>query len=211
MQVCRAQACCGWLALLALLGCAVPTPEPLPAPEASREPAAAPGRVAPPPCARIVSMQVYKGRRMLEARCERGAIVVMTVAVGRDPLGPKRGAGDSRTPEGSYRVTGPLRPSRFHGFIPLDYPSMGDADAALADGRISPADHRRIVRAHARGLHPPGDTPIGGDIGFHGEGERWRGDSQQLDWTHGCLAVPDEALDFISERVTVGVPVDIFP
>ena len=48
-------------------------------------------------------------------------------------------------------------------------------------------------------------------LALHGEGERWRGDSADLDWTYGCVALGDEEIDFLAERVEVGTPVDIVP
>ncbi|HEX5066135.1 MAG TPA: L,D-transpeptidase [Myxococcota bacterium] len=166
---------------------------------------------AAPPCERILLIEVRKSRRELVAYCEGGAELRMTAAMGREPRGHKLGAGDQRTPEGSYRVSGTLEANRFYGFIPLDYPSQADADAALAEGRISRRDYARIRRAHARGITPPDDTPLGGDIGIHGEGLRWAGDSQHLDWTYGCVAVTDADLDFLAERLEVGVEVVILP
>ena len=164
-----------------------------------------------PPCERITRLVVYKRARELVAFCEGGAEQRMTAAVGREPRGHKLAGGDNRTPEGSYRIAGPLQPNRFHGFIPIDYPSLLDADAALAQGRITPRDHARIANAHARGALPPGDTPLGGGIGIHGEGARWAGDSEHPDWTYGCVAVTDAQLDFLASRLGVGVPVWILP
>ncbi len=152
-----------------------------------------------------------KTERTLRLLCEGGAVVQMRVALGREPEGPKRDAGDWRTPEGSYRISAPSRASRFHRFIPIDYPSLDDARLALDEGRISRDTFERIAAAHAQGVEPPGDTPLGGALGLHGEGERWRGDSEDLDWTYGCVALSDEEIDFIAERSPVGTPVVILP
>jgi murein L,D-transpeptidase YafK len=135
----------------------------------------------------------------------------MTVALGRDTDGPKRNAGDARTPEGYYRISGPPRPSRFYRFVPIDYPSMADAATARADGRLSEADYRRIAAAHGLGKPPPADTALGGHFGFHGEGKRWRGDSRYLDWTNGCIGLTDADVDFIAERTAIGTQVMIAP
>lgn len=202
------------LAGLLALACAVPArppapapPEPLPAPAPEPLPAARPQ----PPCERIVAIQVFKSERRLVAECEGGAEVTLRVALGRDPVGPKRHAGDLRTPEGSYHVTGPARPSRFHRFLPIDYPSPADADAGLAEGLIDAAQHRRILRAHEAGFPPPADTPLGSGLGFHGEGARWRGDSSHLDWTTGCIAMTDDEIELLAGRVAPGTPVTIHP
>jgi murein L,D-transpeptidase YafK len=128
----------------------------------------------------------------------------MTAALGREPRGHKLAAGDDRTPEGAYRVSGPPRRSRFHLFIPIDYPSGEDARAALDEGRISPRDHARILYAATFGKAPPGDTPLGSGLGLHGEGARWRGESASLDWTNGCIAVTDAEIEFLAARVEVG-------
>jgi murein L,D-transpeptidase YafK len=195
----------GWTLALPLglaLACAVPAPPP-----AGPAPAPAPAPAGPEPprdCARILLIEVSKSRRTLSARCEGGAILDMTAAVGREPRGHKLGAGDDRTPEGRYRVSGRARPSRFHLFIPIDYPSAEDARAALDEGRISPREHARILYAATFGLAPPGDTALGGGLGLHGEGRRWQGESARLDWTNGCVAVTDPEIEFLAHRVEVG-------
>ena len=166
---------------------------------------------APPPCVRILRVEVFKQTRTLVAECERGARVTMTAALGRRPLGPKRDAGDLRTPEGTYHVSGEREPSRFHGFLPIDYPSVADAQEARRARRISQVDLERILAAHQASAPIPADTPLGGRLGLHGEGERWRGDSADLDWTYGCIAVSDDEFDFLTERLELGVPVTIHP
>ncbi len=136
----------------------------------------------------------------------------MEVAIGRQQRDDKQMAGDLRTPEGSYHVMEPARQSeRFHRFIPLDYPSREDAFRGYTAGRLSGDDLQRILDAHDEGLPPPQDTALGGDIGLHGEGERWRGASARLDWTFGCIAVRDEEIDFLADHVAPGVSVSIHP
>jgi hypothetical protein len=181
---------------------AVPEPAP-PAPAVLAEPA------APGPCLRIERIVVHKGERRLWARCAGGAVVALPVALGRAAEGPKRALGDQRTPEGEYRVAGPPRASRFHRFLPIDYPSTADADRALAEGRLARGDHARIVAALRNGRLPPANTSLGGGLGFHGEGVRWRGESAALDWTDGCVALSDSDLDFLIARVGEGTPVSL--
>jgi len=199
-------------ALVLALACARPALLP-PAPEAPVEPALPPPASKPPPspCLHIERLVAHKAERSLEVFCAGGAVFTFVAAFGREPVGAKRAAGDERTPEGDYRIAGPARPGRFHRFLPIDYPSPADADRALAERRLSPADHRRILDAHARGKLPPQDTELGGLLGLHGEGARWRGESKQLDWTYGCIALADAELDFVAARVTLGTPVTILP
>jgi hypothetical protein len=165
-----------------------------------------------PTCPRIAAIEVRKAERLLVARCDPGPEIVMKAALGRDPVGTKRSQGDRRTPEGSYRVSGPAEPSdRFHRFIPIDYPSSRDADEALSRGVIGPAAHARIVARHERRQMPPQDTALGGELGLHGEGPRWQGSTAHLDWTFGCVAVRDHEIDFLAERVERGTWVWIHP
>lgn len=133
------------------------------------------------------------------------------VALGREPRGPKQRSGDNRTPEGRYRIAAPARPSRFHLFILIDYPSRTDAEASLRAGRIDPSVFAQVDESIEGGALPPQDTALGGYIGLHGEGDRWRGLSSTIDWTTGCIALRDEDIEFLAERVAVGTPVVIHP
>jgi murein L,D-transpeptidase YafK len=177
----------------------VPPPAP-PAPPAPAPPAA---------CERVARIEVSKSARTLTAECEGGARLVFPVALAREP-GPKRRAGDLRMPEGEYRIAGAARASRFGLFLPIDYPSPADAARGLAAGVIAREAYDAIVRAHERGALPPQDTALGGHLGLHGEGERWRGDLD-LDWTEGCVALADAAIGRLARLVARGTPVAIHP
>jgi murein L,D-transpeptidase YafK len=135
----------------------------------------------------------------------------MHVAIGRGDDEAKRYSGDQRTPEGLYVIAGPARASRFHLFIPIDYPSLPDADRGLATGIVDASTHAEIVEAHLQGRFPPQDTELGGDIGLHGEGMDWQGATQEHDWTLGCIAVTDAEIERLAELIEVGVPVEIHP
>lgn len=191
----------------ALTACVAPGPPPGPPEPLGESPIAPEDR----PCYRVLSMEVRKSERALIATCEDGALRRIPVALGREPRGPKERRGDLRTPEGEYRISGPGRGSRYHLFLPFDYPSLADADAGLADGRIDPATHARIARAHENGVMPPQDTALGGLLGLHGEGPRWRGDSEGLDWTEGCIAMRDDAIAYLVARTAPGTPIRIVP
>jgi murein L,D-transpeptidase YafK len=194
------------LAAAVLLACAGP-PKP---------PPSMPGTAAHLPmpasnrCPRIERLEVRKSERALIVSCSGGARLRFSVALSREPVGAKLRRGDDRVPEGDYRIIGPARPSRFHRFLPIDYPASADAARGLAAGVISRADYQAIVQAHRVGRPPPQDTALGGHLGFHGEGERWRGDLG-LDWTDGCIAVADETIDLLAARAPPGTPVRIVP
>lgn len=147
---------------------------------------------------------------MLEAFCEGGGRRRHPIALSRSPIGPKARRGDERMPEGDYHIAGPARASRFHLFIPIDYPSVADADRGLRAGTIGPETRARIVAAHRARRFPPQDTALGGWLGFHGEGARWRGDLD-LDWTQGCVAVDDATIEWLARHAVRGLPVSISP
>jgi murein L,D-transpeptidase YafK len=185
-------------------------------PKTVAPPAPAPP-VPPPPapitaaeCPRIERIEVRKSERVLRAECQGGGVLVYPIALSRED-GPKRQQGDQRMPEGDYRVVDPPRKSsRFHVFIPIDYPSRADADLALRERRIDQTVHSAIVAAHRKGSLPPQHTVLGGALGIHGEGKRWRG-YLEVDWTEGCVAVTDAAIVEIARRVRKGTPVRIVP
>jgi hypothetical protein len=185
------------------LACARPAPPPPPPP--------APVAPAPAvlPCERIERIVVRKVERMLVAACAGGGELRLPVALARAP-GPKRARGDQRMPEGDYRIAGPARPSRFHRFLPIDYPAPADAALALAEARIGRTEHDAIVAAHRAGRMPPQTTALGGHLGFHGEGRRWQGEGA-LDWTEGCVALRDADIERLGRLAPPGTPVRIEP
>jgi len=183
--------------------CARPAPAPPAAPPAAETPAPVLA------CERIERIVVRKGERVLVAACVGGGELRLPVALARAP-GPKRASGDQRMPEGEYRIAGPPRPSRFHRFVPIDYPAPADAALALAEGRIGRAEHDAVVAAHRAGRMPPQETALGGHLGFHGEGPRWRGNGD-LDWTEGCIALSDRDVEQLGRLAPPGTPVRIEP
>ena len=193
---------------LGLAACSWLRPPP-PAPPELPPPPPAPTPAPPLPCARIERIEVRKAERTLVAECSGGGSLELPIALSREP-GPKRRRGDHRTPEGEYRIAGRARPSRFHRFLVLDYPSEADAERALAEGLISAEERDAIASAHRQGRLPPQDTALGGWLGFHGEGKRWQGDLD-LDWTEGCFALEDAAMDQLVELAPSGTPVRIVP
>jgi len=162
-------------------------------------------------CRSVVAIEVRKSEHALVAQCSDGEPIRFRAALGREPRGAKERRGDMRTPEGTYRLAGPPRSSRFHIFLPIDYPAEGDAERALQLGLISSAEHDEIVAARSAERLPPQDTRLGGNLGIHGEGPRWQGDSAAVDWTYGCVALADRDIEFLATRVTPGTPVIIVP
>lgn len=113
------------------------------------------------------------------------------------PPGHKVQMGDRRTPEGWFQTSD--RPwSSFYGAITLHYPRPEDAASGLEDGRITRAEHDAIVAAHQKGVLPPMETRLGGQILIHGGGSG-------ADWTLGCVALENDQLDALRARLPPGM------
>jgi murein L,D-transpeptidase YafK len=85
------------------------------------------------------------------------------VALGRSGLGKAR-QGDRKTPLGTYTLGAPRESSRFHKFIPINYPDQSQREQGFT----------------------------GGDVGLHGpmRGLSFLGSLNTFfDWTDGCVAV----------------------
>lgn len=135
--------------------------------------------------------------------------VFENISIGSNGTTHAKQLADERTPLGDYRITEIRTSDRFHRFLALDYPTIADAERALDDGRIDGAVFERIRRAWQRGEPPPQDTPLGGHLGLHGIG---RGSPQihaDFNWTNGCIALTNQQIDALAERVRVGSLVSI--
>jgi murein L,D-transpeptidase YafK len=158
--------------------------------------------LAQPP--RSLSIVVRKAERRLTLYGDGRELLGCRVGLGGAPVGHKVRRGDSRTPEGEYRICTRNPNSQFHLFLGLSYPNEADADRGLAARRISPAEHRTLVSAARDGRQPPWDTVLGGTIGIHGSGADW-------DWTLGCVALDDADVETLWALCPIGTPVRIEP
>jgi len=94
--------------------------------------------------------------------------------------------------------------SRYHLSLGLSYPDAEDAARGLAAGIITQEQHKSIVRAIRAGKRPPWNTALGGEIFIHGSGAR-------SDWTLGCIALDDPAIERLYRLAELGTPVIIRP
>jgi murein L,D-transpeptidase YafK len=145
-----------------------------------------------PPVARgerATRIIVDKTWRLMVVESNRKIRRVYSIGLGDDPVGHKEQRGDSRTPEGRYRIDFKHDKSRYHLALRVSYPNQAD-------------------RARARKLrvHP------GSDIMIHGMPnglEWWRTLLMERDWTDGCVAVTNAEIEEIWKLVGVGTPVEI--
>ncbi len=134
---------------------------------------------------------IDKSERTLTLFWHGVPIKVYRVALGGDPVAPKRRQGDERTPEGAYVVSQRHESSDFHRALHLSYPNADDRARARAE-RVSP----------------------GGDIEIHGQrgGFGWVGSAHTLfDWTNGCIAVTNLEIEELWRASPIGTQVEIVP
>lgn len=129
---------------------------------------------------------VSKKTRRLDLLRAGQVIRSYPIRLGTNPVGPKIFQYDGRTPEGEYTIDGRSRATLYHLALHISYPQ--------------PAN---VARATRYGL------PAGGGIFIHGT--PGRGPRFERDWTDGCIAVSNRAMDEIWNAVDNGTPIEIRP
>jgi murein L,D-transpeptidase YafK len=116
------------------------------------------------------------------------------ITLGKAPLGAKEYEGDMKTPEGTYVLDWRQLSPRYNKSIHLSYPNKKD-------------------KAHAKKM----GVSAGGMIMIHGTPSSWSlsplGDwlPMLLDWTEGCIAMSNDDMEEVWERVPNGIPIIIIP
>jgi len=144
---------------------------------------------APPLGALADRIVVYKAAHRMTVYRANKPLREFQVALGIGGLAPKLRQGDGRVPEGHYFIEGRNPRSAFHLSLRISYPTPEQAQAA-----------------RARGVDP------GGDIMIHGlpNGQGWLGAAhRRADWTHGCIAVTNEEIEWLWRSVPDGTPIEI--
>jgi murein L,D-transpeptidase YafK len=140
------------------------------------------------PAERIV---IEKARRKLTLIRVDNVVREFDISLGGNPLGPKQRSGDSRTPEGNYVIDAKNLYSNYYLAVHLSYPNLEDA-----------------ARARKLGVDP------GGNIMIHGmpNGTPWPYEGYAgRDWTDGCIAVSNAAMQEIWLATRENTPVEILP
>ena len=127
-------------------------------------------------------MYLYKAGQLIQA---------IPVSLGKNPLGHKQEKGDYRTPEGEYFIHRKLCSPKYYRSLCISYPRPSD-----------------IQSAKARGVNPGGDITIHAQPKWNADG---KGDSYTLarNWTQGCIAVTNEAMQELWYAVREGIPITI--
>jgi murein L,D-transpeptidase YafK len=150
-----------------------------------------------------------KARRIEVKKGDHTIETLDKIAIGRAGAGMKMRRGDNITPFGSYKIGWIGEKTSFRRFFGLTYPSVEDAEKALAQHTIDETTYYQIVSAHMNHQLPPQDTPLGGQIGIHGLGSADIQIHRIFDWTHGCIALTNEQIDRLSRLVDTGTVVKI--
>lgn len=144
-----------------------------------------------PPVLPFDKLELKKGDRRLLAYNKGKVVRVYAVALGAAPVGHKEREGDNKTPEGLYAIDGKNPDSAYYKNMGVSYPNAQDK-----------------ARAKQLGASPGGDIKIHGlaphfaDVGIA---------HRMTDWTFGCIAVANEEMEELFQRVAVGTPIEIFP
>lgn len=149
------------------------------------------GSVAAAMPAKADRILVVKHKRELLLMRGNKVLKAYAVALGFHPKGPKHREGDGRTPEGTYVIDRRVEASHYHLALHISYPNATDQ-----------------ARAAARHEAP------GGAIMIHGM-PSWFGGRADLqfadDWTNGCIAVSNSAIEEIWGAVDDGTAIEIRP
>lgn len=145
-------------------------------------------------------LRVFKAAHRLELWASGRLLKTYPIGLGAAPELDKEREGDHRTPEGRLYVCTRNEISKFHLFLGLSYPGPEDAARGLRDKLITRAQHDAILDAHRRKARPPWDTKLGGTVGIHGHGAG-------SDWTWGCVALEDEAIEELWAACPMGTVV----
>ncbi len=113
-----------------------------------------------------------------------------SIELGKNWIGHKRQKGDNATPEGQYLIQKKIQngQSKYYKALVINYPNETDI--------------QKFNEAKKRG-ELPSNAQIGGLIEIHGEG------GKGINWTQGCVAMKNEDLDKIFNKVTIGTSVTI--
>ena len=147
---------------------------------------------------------VEKSKRMLTVDTDGRVILRVRIALGSQPVGPKRREGDGKTPEGEYTVCTRNAQSKYHLSLGLSYLNQSDAADAFSARLITTFERDAICSAADQKRRPPWDTALGGFIMIHGGGAA-------NDWTAGCIALDDRDMDALWPLCPVGTRVFIRP
>ncbi len=152
-------------------------------------PIAPPDRVRLDPNQSADEILIDKSQRKLWLKNQGAIIDTYEIALGFSPTGHKSKEGDGKTPIGVYEIDWRNPDSSFHRSLHISYPTP-----------------KQVEDARLAGINP------GGMIMIHGQpnGSEYQNSRKiQQDWTNGCIAVSNDEMDEIWQRVPDGTRIII--
>ena len=142
----------------------------------------------------IDKILVFKKKRLMYVYAKKKLLHTFRLSLGKNgDKGHKIQVGDYKTPIGHYRIVRKKCDTRLYKSLMISYPDREDR-----------------TRAKRLGVNP------GGYITIHGQ-PKWNADgigdnyTFSKDWTEGCLAVSNKAIDILWKAVKNGTRIDIHP
>jgi murein L,D-transpeptidase YafK len=136
---------------------------------------------------------VYKEKRLMYLYRDGRVVEKFRISLGKNGTkGDKIKKGDYRTPIGSYSIVRKKCDNRLYKSLLLSYPNKED-----------------IAEAKKMGVDPGGYITIHGQPKWNADG---RGDEYTLanDWTEGCIAVTNVAMDILWKSIKNGASIEIY-
>jgi len=136
---------------------------------------------------------VVKKRKMMYLYRKTVLQGSIPISLGKNSVGHKVQEGDYRTPEGTYRIYKKICSPKYYRSLCISYPNVKDR-AVAKDLGVSP----------------------GGDITLHAQ-PKWNANGKEnqhtlsKNWTRGCMAMTNNAMDNLWYRVPTGTPITIIP
>lgn len=134
---------------------------------------------------------VIKSQRVMYLYVDGLPVKSFDIGLGDRPVGDKRREGDERTPEGAYILDWRNLDSHYYRSIHISYPNARD-----------------VAWARAHGVDPGGNIMIHGLPNDMDKPRHWY---LTHDWTFGCIAVSNSAMQWIWMLVKPGTPIVIKP
>lgn len=146
----------------------------------------------------IDKIKVYKSKRYLELLSNGQVMQRYPIRLGFEPTGHKLTEGDGKTPEGTYTLDWRNPNSQFYKSLHVSYPNQQDQAEAATHGLKAGSN----IMIH-------GSFPVRGKL--LESGKPFYNYMPQQDWTLGCIAVTNAAMDDIWTRVKNGTLIEIVP
>jgi len=141
----------------------------------------------------VDKIRVFKAKRIMELYQNNRLLYRFPISLGKNPKGHKLKQGDFKTPIGRYKIVQKRCDPKYYRSILISYPDQEDIER----GRKSGVNVGSGITIHAQLLWNSG-----------GHGDRY---TLKKDWTNGCIAMTNGAMDILWKSLRVQTPIEIYP